>query len=216
MVWTNVGNIKGPAGDPGTGEGGDYAPAPPEGDSYILNSTRGQPNGVGSLDASGSLAQRIKSAAGSTPGILRDTQGEGNGKASVFPASIASDGQSVILMRTGVWRGELTYSFRLSGPCDLGKVTLDIFRIVIGGTTTYGYVNTGNVPVTVTFGMFGDGYSGWAVQAAFGRAQLVVTEAMVVGNGTDDAAVRDWAMYAANDLTLISSQVSVPLVSLGS
>ena len=171
--------------------------------------------GVAELDGGGGLAQRMKVAGGSTPAVIRDTQGEGNGKASVVPASIATNGADTILIRTGVWQSELDYAFRVFGTTSGGVVNISAYRVIVGGNPVYGYTNNGNVPVALTFGVFGDGYSGWALQGAgFGRAQFVVTDAAVVGNGTGDPQVRDWSMQTAADAGLLNSQVAVPLRTL--
>ncbi|GGX30605.1 hypothetical protein GCM10007242_41630 [Pigmentiphaga litoralis] len=194
-----------------------FAPAAPEDDAYLLRSLKGQPFGLADLDGSGGLAQRMKIAAGSTPGVIRDTQGEGNGKASVYPASIASDGAAAILIKTGIWQSGLDYAFRVFGTCKGGVVNLSIYRIVLSGdpyVAKWGYMNNGDVPVTVTFGSFADGYGGWAIEGDFGRGQFVVTDAAVVGNGTGDPQVRDWSMMTAANTALLNSQTPVPRQSL--
>jgi hypothetical protein len=194
-----------------------YAPAAPQDDAYLLRSLKGQPFGLADLDGSGGLAQRMKIAAGSTPGVIRDSQGEGNGKASVYPASIASDGAAAILVKTGVWQSGLDYAFRVFGTCKGGVVNLSIYRIVLSGdpyVAKWGYMNNGDVPVTVTFGSFADGYGGWAIEGDFGRGQFVVTDAAVVGNGTGDPQVRDWSMMTAANASLLNSQTPVPRQAL--
>jgi len=194
-----------------------FAPAAPAGDAYLLRSLKGQAFGLADLDGSGGLAQRMKIAAGSTPGVIRDTQGEGNGKASLYPASIASDGAAAILVKTGVWQSGLDYAFRVFGTCKGGVVNLSIYRIVLSGdpyVAKWGYMNNGAVPVTVTFGSFADGYGGWAIEGDFGRGQFVVTDAAVVGNGTGDPQVRDWSMVTAANAALLNSQTPVPRQSL--
>ncbi|GGX11074.1 hypothetical protein GCM10007242_16390 [Pigmentiphaga litoralis] len=186
-------------------------------DIALRESMKGAANGVATLDASGGLVQRMKIAAGSTPGVIRDTQGEGNGKASLYPASIASDGATAILVKTAVWQDWLDYAFRLFGTCKGGVVNLSVYRIVASRdpyVAKWGYMNNGDVPVTVTFGSFADGYSGWAIEGDFGRGQFVVTDAAVVGNGTGDPQVRDWSMMTAANAGLLNSPIQVPRQSL--
>jgi len=176
----------------------------------IPSALKGQPGGVAELDGGGGLAQRMKVAGGSTPAVIRDTQGEGNGKASLVPASIATNGADTILLKTGVWQSELDYAFRLFGTTAAGVVDITAYRTVIDYSPSYGFTNSGIVPVTVVFGVFADGYSGWAIQGAgFGRAQFIVTDAAVVGDGTGDPQVRDWSMSSAADASALNSQVTV-------
>lgn len=179
------------------------------GDDYILAASKGQPFGVAELDGSGNIAQRIKSAAGSTPPAMRDSEGVGNGKASVYAASITSDGNSVIIAKTGIWRSELSYAFRAFGQTDDGVVDLTFYRNVVNGAAFYGYMNNGNVPVVITFGMSNDGYSSWAIAGITGRAQIVVTDVVCTGNGTGDNEVRLWSMTAANDTGSLGQHVTV-------
>ncbi|MYZ44228.1 hypothetical protein [Schauerella aestuarii] len=171
---------------------------------------KGEPNGVAELDGGGGLAQKMKLPSGGAPAAIRDTDGEGNGKASVMTASIATTGANTVLVKTGVWQSELDYAFRVFGTTAAGVVDITAYRTVISGSASYGFTNSGIVPVTVTFGVFADGYSGWAIQGSgFGRAQFIVTDAAVVGNGTGDPQVRDWSMYSAADTAALNSQVTV-------
>jgi hypothetical protein len=169
---------------------------------------KGQPFGVASLDGSGGLAERMKIASGSTPAVIRDTEGVGNGKASSFVASIATADSTSILVKTGVWQDELDYSFRLAGVCAGGGIDIIVWRYVVNAVPTYGYMNLGAVSLAVTFGKFADGYSGWAFRRTFGRAHVVVTEAVIVGDGTTDNQVRGWSMIGAASNVLLLSQVT--------
>lgn len=210
--------IQGPPGVDGRdgadgedGAPGIQGPPGPVNEDAIPLTLKGAPNGVAELDGGGGLAQKMKLPSGGQPAVIRDTEGEGNGKASIMAASIATNGAPVVLIHTGVWQSELDYALRVFGTTSSGVVNLSLYRAVVDGTPTYGYMNGGNVPVTVTFGVFADGYSGWAVEGDFGRAQFVVTDTAVVGNGTGDPQVRDyWSMQSAADKALLNSQVAVP------